>query len=115
MVPRTRLNRAGWLLAALFQLLLPAFASVADARAEGASASRGAAAHVERFGATGCPRVHPADCALCRVLAVGARASTPVVVTIPVARVIEAGPVELQDLRCIARASGDPPQRAPPV
>jgi hypothetical protein len=112
---RTRLNRLGWLVAALFQLLLPTFASVADARVEAESARTVSRTHVEPFGTNTCPRQHPVDCVLCRFLATGAKATAAAAVAIPVARVIEAIPRECDALSAAARAPGDPPQRAPPV
>jgi hypothetical protein len=113
MVNRTTLSRLGWYLAALLQLALPAFATVADARAE--AESRGATAHVESHGSAKCPRVHPADCVVCRVLASGAAPSSAQALHVPIARAIEAEPAQLA-VSCIAtRLAGDPPQRAPPV
>jgi hypothetical protein len=111
---RSPLPRLGWLLAAIFQLLLPTFASVADARAE-AESIRGSSIHVEANSAASCPRVHPADCVICRVLATRAAASAPVAVLAPIARFIDAGTVDAERPLCISRAAGDPSQRAPPV
>ncbi|MEP7001525.1 MAG: hypothetical protein ABI969_13655 [bacterium] len=113
MVIRTNLSRFGWVFAALLQLALPAFATVADARAE--AESRGASAHVESHGTPGCPRVHPADCVVCRVLASGAAPSNAPAIHVAIARAIEAEPAHLA-VSCIAtRRAGDPPQRAPPA
>jgi hypothetical protein len=112
--PRSPLRRLGWLFAAVFQLLLPTFASVADARAE-AESMRGASTHVEAHGTKSCARVHPEDCALCQILATSAAPSTPPSVHVPVARLIDAGPADVARPLCIARAPGDPPQRAPPA
>ncbi|MDQ6635338.1 MAG: hypothetical protein M3Z10_11350 [Gemmatimonadota bacterium] len=114
MDPRSPLRRLGWLFAAVFQLLLPTFASVADARAEAAS-MRGASIHVEAHSSSSCTRVHPADCVVCRVLATSAVTSAPASVHVPVARLIDAGPADVERPFCTARAPGDPPQRAPPV
>jgi hypothetical protein len=111
---RSPLRRFGWLLAALFQLVLPTFASVADARAE-AESERGASIHVEAHSEANCARVHPADCVVCRVLATSAATSKPASLQVPVARFIDSGPVDAERPLCIARAPGDPPQRAPPV
>jgi hypothetical protein len=111
---RSPVRRLGWLFAAIFQLLLPTFASVADARAE-AESIRGASIHVEAHTTSSCPRVHPADCVLCRVLATNATTTAPAAMHVPVARFIEAGTVDAERPLCIARAPGDPPQRAPPV
>jgi hypothetical protein len=112
--PRSPLRRFGWLLAAVFQLLLPTFASVADARAE-AESVRGASIHVEAHSEANCARVHPADCVVCRVLASSAATSAPPSVHVRVARFIDASPADVERPLCIARAPGDPPQRAPPV
>jgi hypothetical protein len=112
--PRSPLRRFGWLIAAVFQLLLPTFASVADARAE-AESVRGASIHVEACGTPSSVRVHPADCVVCQVLATSAATSSPPAVHVPVARFIDAGPVDAERPLCIARAPGDPPQRAPPI
>ena len=114
MHPRSPLRRFGWLFAAVFQLVLPTFASVADARAE-AESIRGASNNVEAHSTKSCARVHPADCVLCRVLASSAATSTPPSVHVPVARLIDAGPADVEHPLCSARAPGDPPQRAPPV
>jgi hypothetical protein len=111
---RSPLRRLGWLFAAVFQLVLPTFASVADARAE-AESMRGASIHVEAHSGKSCARVHPADCVLCRILATSAATSAPPSVHVPVARLIDAGPADVERPLCIARAPGDPPQRAPPA
>jgi hypothetical protein len=115
MLTRNRFFRRGWLFAALFQLLLPTFASVADARAEAESLQSAAAPHVEKFGEKGCPRVHPADCVLCRVLTMGATRPTPPAVQIAVARIIEADLTASSRPVLLGRVAGHPPQRAPPV
>jgi hypothetical protein len=112
---RTRRFRFGWLIAALFQLFLPTFASVADARAEAQSIRYASHGHVEATGATGCPQVHPADCVVCRVLATGARVSRPVALQVATARVIVARAHRYDRVARSATAPGDPPQRAPPV
>ena len=108
-----RRKRIGWLVAAMLQFMLPAFASVADARAE--RESQTVHAHVESHGARGCPRVHPADCIVCRVLAGSAAPSSVVVRPIAIARVIDADPEWATLGRIVARRAGDPPQRAPPA
>ena len=110
---RSPLRRLGWLLAAVFQLVLPPFAATADARAEADGAR--APVHVEAYGTRDCARVHPADCAICRVLATHATTTTVADVPAPVARVRDAAPVDAEHPFCAARAPGDPPQRAPPV
>ena len=111
---RSRSIRLGWLFAAVFQLLLPTFASVADARLEGASI-RAATVHVEAPGGTHCPRVHPTDCIVCRVLATRAAPSEPTALSVPVVRIIAAGAAGAEQRVTPARAAGDPPQRAPPI
>ena len=112
LVPARR-KRLGWLVAALLYLVLPPFAAAADAAVE--RESQAVHAHVESQGARGCPRVHPADCIVCRVLAGGAAASTVVVPPIAIARVIDAEPERATRTRIVARLAGDPPQRAPPA
>jgi hypothetical protein len=112
---RKRAYRFGWLFAAALQLVLPAAVSVVDARAEAESIVSAPRVHVESDGATGCPRVHPADCALCRVLAATATADTPPRLHVPVARFIDATTDVSNRVAYAARFPGDPPQRAPPV
>jgi hypothetical protein len=109
---RSRANRVGWVFAALLQLLVPAFATVADARAE--SESRGAYAHVEAHGTPSCPRGHAADCIVCRIIAASASPARQVALPLIVAMVNEL-PAR-RKLSCTpSRLAGDPPQRAPPV
>lgn len=115
MLERSRLIRLGWLLAAAFQLVLPTFASVADARAEVEASRSAARTHVEAYGTKGCPRGHPADCVVCRVLAMGATPASRPALQIPVARFIESRPADAERAACAARAPGNPQQRAPPV
>ena len=64
--------RAFSLLYAVLQLLLPGAASIADARLEAASIRSHPIAHIESHGTPGCARVHPADCAFCRVISANA-------------------------------------------
>jgi hypothetical protein len=110
---RSRLNRFGWIFAAVLQLLVPAFASVADARAE--VESRGAYAHVEAHGTPACPRGHEADCIVCRLLASGAAPERPAAVPTRIALVLNDLPAR-REISCTpTRLAGDPPQRAPPV
>lgn len=113
-MPRSRIHRAGLIVTAVFQFLLPAFASVADARAEAAS-ERGAFAHVESHGTSTCVPVHPADCAVCRVLSDGAAPSqTQAVFPAPECLVSPA----LPPYRGLALGTGarhGPSQRAPPA
>ena len=110
---RTRFNRLGWIFAAVLQLLVPAFASAADARAE--AESRGAHAHVEAHGTTACPRAHEADCIVCRTIASGAAPERAAAVPLHVALVLNELPAR-REISCTpTRLAGDPPQRAPPA
>lgn len=114
MMRRTRRHRLGLVLLALFQLLLPTFASVADARAEAASA-RGAYAHVEEHSSPHCVPVHAADCALCRVIAGAATPGEGAPALVCATRVV-APALPLAELGApLAPALRDPSQRAPPV
>jgi hypothetical protein len=111
---RTRLHRLGLVLTAVFQLLLPTFASVADARAE-ATAERGAHAHVEEHSSSHCVPVHAADCVMCRVIAGAATAGQPPVVLAPSIRVIDAALGNAERPARAAAARCGPSQRAPPI
>lgn len=63
------LARLFTLVFAVVQLAAPSLASAADARIEAAGErSPRAAAHIESHGSSDCPRVHPADCALCHLV-----------------------------------------------
>jgi hypothetical protein len=111
---RTRLYRFGLVFTAVFQLLFPTFASVADARAE-AAAERGVHAHVEEQGANRCPPVHAADCAVCRVIS-GAAAPSEAPVVLPTTLLLVGTPLphhEHAAPRTPARCF--PSQRAPPA
>lgn len=111
---RRRIHRVGLILTAIFQLLLPTFASVADARAEAAS-ERGAFAHVESHSTSGCVPGHAADCIICRVLSGGAAVSrAPAVQTAP-ERVIIAPLPPYHGFAVGTLGQRDPSQRAPPV
>jgi hypothetical protein len=68
MILRRPRFRAFWLVSALVQLLLPGAASIADARLEADSIRGRPTSHIEEHGGANCARVHPEDCALCRVL-----------------------------------------------
>jgi hypothetical protein len=111
---RSRHLRLGWLIAAVLQFLLPAFASVADARAEAESA-RTSRVHVEAPGTPGCPRIHPNDCVVCQLLATAATPSTGPSLLVPVERLIDATIARSVHPAYAVRLPGDPPQRAPPV
>jgi len=111
---RTPWYRVGLILTAVFQLLLPTFASVADARAE-ATAERSAHAHVESHSTSRCVPIHAADCAICRVIAGAASVAHAPVVHVAVAHVGQASPPEPERIAVGTPARGDPPQRAPPA
>ena len=63
---RSRVVRAGWLLATALQLALPGTAAWADARLDAVETH--AVAHVESHTTESCARIHPPDCALCHFL-----------------------------------------------
>ena len=111
---RPRLRRIGLLFTAVFQLLFPAFASVADARAEGA-AERGAYAHIETHGTSKCVAVHSEDCALCRVLAGNAAPTRAQAGCMAAGRLIHALPPRYVRVGVGTVVLGDPSQRAPPI
>lgn len=115
MTHRPHALRFGWLLAAIFQIAVAPFVSIADARGEAASISATPNGHVEEFGAKGCPRQHPNDCVVCRYLTLGATGSTAPAVPVAVVRDCTARLADHPGQRAAARAPGDPPQRAPPV
>jgi hypothetical protein len=114
MIRRSRSGRFAWLVAAVLQLLVPTVWSVADARVEAASA-RVAGAHVEAPGNPACPRIHPADCAVCQVLGAARAANPRVSLELPALAVADQPPATLARPWPSVRAPGDPPQRAPPV
>ena len=67
MIRRPKVVRVLYLLFAAVQLALPSVASWAEAAIQSESAVRGpAVAHVEGRSDSTCPRIHPADCALCQ-------------------------------------------------
>jgi hypothetical protein len=115
MIVRARFLRFGWLFAALFQLLLPAFAAVVDAREEAESVQAASRMHVEAPGSRSCPRVHPENCVVCRVLSATATTTASVAVLAPVERQIAARVEDDDRATCLTRFPGDPPQRAPPA
>lgn len=111
---RTRPYRIGLVFTAVFQLLFPTFASVADARAE-AAAERSAHAHVEEHSSNRCAPIHAADCALCRVIAGGATAGEAPVFLVPTTQVVGA-PVPCHErVAPLTVARRNPSQRAPPT
>lgn len=111
---RSRINRVGLIVTAIFQLLLPAIASVADARAE-ASSERGAFAHVESHGTSSCVPVHAADCAVCRVISGGAAPTRGPSVPPAPECVIRAALSSYHGFAIVMVAQRGPSQRAPPV
>lgn len=112
-MPRTRLHRVGLILVAVFQLLLPTFASVADAWA--VTAGRGAIAHVESQSSSGCVPAHSADCALCRVTAGRVAVASAAAECVLPARVSIAALPPCHGVPVSASARCGPSQRAPPV
>ncbi len=115
MIVRARYLRFGWLLAAVFQLFVPAVAAVVDAREEGESMLVASRSHVEAPGSSSCPRVHPENCIVCRVIAASATVPSGVAVPMPVVRQIDAHLSDADRAPCQVRYPGDPPQRAPPA
>lgn len=70
--------RVMWRIAALLQLVLPGFVSIADARLERDAMSARAYSHVESKTSKDCVRHHRADCALCQHLTTpGTKAAKP--------------------------------------
>lgn len=110
----SRFYRLGLVFSAVFQLLFPTFASVADARVE-ATAERSAHAHVEAHSTDRCVPVHAADCAICRVISGPATTGEAPVILLPV--VLVSSPSLLLDERgathVVARRRPSP--RAPPT
>jgi hypothetical protein len=115
MTVRARYLRFGWLFAAIFQLLIPAVAAVVDAREEAESMRAASRSHVEAPGSNSCPRVHPENCVVCRVLAATATTTASAAVLAPVERHIAARIDDADRAPCLVRFPGDPPQRAPPA
>ena len=113
-MPRTRLNRFGLSLTAIFQLLIPMFASVADARAEAAS-ERAASVHVEAHSNPKCVPVHSAECVVCRVLTGTAAVSRPQAVRVAIKKVVTAPQPQYDLVALGVFAPGNPSQRAPPL
>jgi len=111
---RTRVYRLGLVLTAVFQLLFPTFASVADARAEAAS-ERVAQAHVEGQDYNRCVPVHAADCAVCRVIAGGATPGEAPVVVQAATLVVRPAPPHHERSAPLALARRGASQRAPPT
>jgi hypothetical protein len=112
---QSRRVRFAWLFAAIFQLVLPAVAAVVDGRAEADAVRYASRTHIEADGATGCPRVHPENCVVCRVLATLATTNSHANVAAPVARSINATIADIDRPARPTRFPSDPPQRAPPV
>jgi hypothetical protein len=103
-----------WVLLAALQLVGAGAAAIADARLEAASRSAVAPVHVEDHSSTRCPRVHPADCALCQFVT-RALATPPKAPPIPAALAIRT-PVETERPVTAAHAIARLPlSRAPPL
>jgi hypothetical protein len=111
---RSRSYRFGLVVAALFQLLFPTFASVADARAE-AAAERVVYAHVEEHGSDRCAPVHAADCAVCRVLSGAAMAGEAPAVVLAMVVVAASSLPRVESAIPDAPSGRSPSQRAPPI
>lgn len=111
---RTRLYRVGLVFTAVFQLLFPTFASVADARAEAAS-ERGVQAHVEGQGANRCAPVHAADCAVCRVISGAAAPAEAPAFQSPTLQCVDTSLPRHEGAESLAPARRAPSQRAPPA
>jgi len=111
---RTRVYRLGLVFTAIFQLLFPTFASVADARAE-AMSERSAHAHVEARSSDQCVPVHAADCAICRVIASAATAGEAPVVLLPTVLVVSPSLPRHERVSPLDVAQRRPSQRAPPT
>ena len=108
------LVRTVWRIAALMQLVLPGFVSIADARLERDAMSARAYSHVESTTTKDCVRAHRADCPLCQHLTTpGTKAAKPALF-IRVARLDLPG-----SAATVARAAAQPSRpalpRAPPV
>jgi hypothetical protein len=111
MSTRRPFSRALWLLVAALQLVLSG-AAIADARVEAESIASGPTSHIEEHGGANCPRVHPEDCALCRILSTSATpAAAPAIVPEAVLRIVPAsdGPVTVARLGVHAARSRAPP------
>ena len=110
---RSRWGKTARILIAVLQLLIPAFANVADARAE--SESQRVHAHVEAYGTSKCPRDHDVDCIVCRLIHSGAATERPATVVPRIALLVDNLPAR-REISCTpTRLAGDPPQRAPPA
>lgn len=104
-----------FLSAAAVQVLLPAGASVADGLLQREELSSGCVgAHVERFGSTGCKRIHADDCALCRVVTAAASPLRALALPSWGAR-LAAVPTDAVARVVFAVAHALPASRAPPL
>jgi|SRR5690349_3946272 hypothetical protein len=109
---RSRVVRAGWLLATALQLALPGAAALADARLDAVETH--AVAHVESHTTKSCARIHPPDCALCHFLTAPALTGRVTLVRLPVAPSLAP---QAADPAATAHplARPHPQPRAPPV
>ena len=111
--PRT-LIRVLTALLALLQAVVPASASIADARLVAVSATLAGTTHIEDHGSSDCPRSHPIDCAMCQYASATFLPSAPNAELLAATRAVALphGPAEH---RRAAAALWQPPSRAPPA
>ena len=97
---------------AVMQLALPAVATYADAGLE--RESERSSAHVESSSRASCPRVHPADCALCQLVFRTAEPTQAVVspVQVPLTAL---PPADARIDRAADALAHLPPARGPPL
>ena len=92
--------------------MLPGAASIADARLEAASLAERPTSHIEEHGSANCARIHPADCAFCRVLATSAK---PAPIAAPAPRALLRAPAPANGTARAERfLRGATRSRAPP-
>jgi hypothetical protein len=115
-IHRSTLARTLSVLFAIVQLLLPPVAAWADAAVEREASARAMpVVHIEAQTNNGCPRAHPADCALCHAAALSF--TRPDAQTVRIAT--EAGrpecPVGSRALATSAERAWSARPRAPPA
>ena len=89
MIHRRAITRWLFAIAAAVQVLLPATASLADGWLDRSDAESGAqVSHIEAHGTQTCARIHPDNCALCRVAGGLAAPTRAVVLPELVARLV---------------------------
>ena len=106
--------RVMWRIAALLQLVLPGFVSIADARLERDAMSARAYSHVESKTSKDCVRHHRADCALCQHLTTPTTKAAKPAFFIGVVRV-DLPSAAVTVARIAAQPSRPALPRAPPV